>query len=363
MKCSIPLSIKSMKSYLRVPNGSQNGQNLNPKNDRASNDDKSLDKNLIASSEYLHESEDHSETNSILLDSKMKEENLAYFMAGIFVEPFYHNFDDLHTLGPDWWVFKSSKPTLLRDWKVMNYSAPHSKHKELSDDIDSQAHNQKELPLKLKAHNPSNRIGCRCKMSKCLRLHCRCFKDMEYCLKNCKCLGCFNTQAHEKVRRFVIQKTSEILPTAFKPKVVSFNQFKPTSLNVVGCVCKSGCSRNYCECFKNQAKCSPLCKCTGCQNNRSDLDSKVLEAVPKHVRSKNKLVISSVGSHLSNKLSADTEAGLSRNNPNLSSRNRVEELDLRSKNNSRSTELTLQRTNTVVSFENYKRVKLETLKF
>ena len=34
------------------------------------------------------------------------------------------------------------------------------------------------------------------------------------------------------------------------------------------CTCtKSGCNKNYCECFKIGQKCTALCRCIGCENN------------------------------------------------------------------------------------------------
>ena len=34
------------------------------------------------------------------------------------------------------------------------------------------------------------------------------------------------------------------------------------------CTCtKSGCNKNYCECFKNGQKCTSLCRCISCENN------------------------------------------------------------------------------------------------
>ena len=59
----------------------------------------------------------------------------------------------------------------------------------------SSAQNSFQTALILQDHSnhpAQKRIGCRCNMSKCLRLHCRCFKDLEYCARNCKCTGCFN---------------------------------------------------------------------------------------------------------------------------------------------------------------------------
>ena len=40
------------------------------------------------------------------------------------------------------------------------------------------------------------------------------------------------------------------------------------NLRNVICTCtKSGCNKNYCECFKIGQKCTSLCRCIGCENN------------------------------------------------------------------------------------------------
>jgi hypothetical protein len=41
------------------------------------------------------------------------------------------------------------------------------------------------------------------------------------------------------------------------------------------CTCtKSGCNKNYCECFKNGQKCSSLCRCISCENNNDIINKK-----------------------------------------------------------------------------------------
>ena len=39
----------------------------------------------------------------------------------------------------------------------------------------------------------------------------------------------------------------------------------------VSCTCtKSGCNKNYCECYKNKTKCNDLCRCRNCENHEKN---------------------------------------------------------------------------------------------
>ena len=44
-----------------------------------------------------------------------------------------------------------------------------------------------------------------------------------------------------------------------------------------GCNCKrSGCLKNYCECYEAKIMCSHLCKCVGCKNFEETPENKTL---------------------------------------------------------------------------------------
>lgn len=51
-------------------------------------------------------------------------------------------------------------------------------------------------------------LKCSCKKSKCLRLHCVCFADLQQCGALCNCTECKNTVEFDKIRDFVIEKPS-----------------------------------------------------------------------------------------------------------------------------------------------------------
>lgn len=35
-----------------------------------------------------------------------------------------------------------------------------------------------------------------------------------------------------------------------------------------GCKCDKGCNKLYCSCFKSNGKCSSICKCVNCKNDK-----------------------------------------------------------------------------------------------
>ena len=136
-------------------------------------------------------------------------------------------------------------------------------------------------------------IHCNCKKSRCLKLYCECFAAQKMCLDDCKCVDCANNLEHDKLRAEAIKQVLERRPDAFKTKVLVANMgngiitkttatsvqafpamdsIQPTALaHVRGCSCrKTKCTKKYCVCFNSQVKCGDWCRCTGCENGKTD---------------------------------------------------------------------------------------------
>ncbi len=111
---------------------------------------------------------------------------------------------------------------------------------------------------------------CNCSKNNCLRLHCVCFKRLGYCTSECGCKSCLNLEEYQKARDFVIQKTKMINSKAFVKKTLEVKE--GIFVSQTGCKCKTNCSKKYCECRRLGAKCSPICRCNSCINDKVELD-------------------------------------------------------------------------------------------
>ena len=157
-----------------------------------------------------------------------------------------------------------------------------------NDEDNNNQHNTKDIDISNLSKASINH--CNCKKSKCLRLHCICFADLRECSDMCNCTNCKNNQDFKEVRDFVIEKTKEINPLAFKPKIKSF---KGMNVNSRGCNCaKNNCIKKYCECYKSGSSCTELCTCSHCKNSKEKLnEEEITDLKDRGYRKKHKIVI------------------------------------------------------------------------
>ena len=94
---------------------------------------------------------------------------------------------------------------------------------------------------------------CSCSKTQCNRKYCECYNSGNYCI-DCNCKNCKN---QPPINTYSNKRPSDIVSKMKKSKEI--------------CTCtKSGCNKNYCECFKSGNKCTALCRCIACENTEDN---------------------------------------------------------------------------------------------
>ena len=127
--------------------------------------------------------------------------------------------------------------------------------------------------LKNERMEQNNKIHCTCKKTKCIKKYCECFSSGVFC-QNCKCENCENKQNYLIENNNINKKEEEDLDENKNIKQNNDNNFDLNDnyfKKLIICTCsKSGCNKNYCECFKAKVKCNNKCRCIKCLNKPDD---------------------------------------------------------------------------------------------
>uniref|UniRef100_A0A452UEU3 Testis expressed metallothionein like protein n=1 Tax=Ursus maritimus TaxID=29073 RepID=A0A452UEU3_URSMA len=114
-------------------------------------------------------------------------------------------------------------------------------------------------------------------------LYCDCFASGDFC-NNCNCNNCCNNLRHEIQRFKAIKACLDRNPEAFQPKIGKGKLGDVKPRHNKGCNCRrSGCLKNYCECYEAKIMCSSICKCIGCKNYEESPERKTLMNMPNYM--------------------------------------------------------------------------------
>ncbi|XP_025734751.1 tesmin isoform X1 [Callorhinus ursinus] len=135
----------------------------------------------------------------------------------------------------------------------------------------------------LSSWDTKSKKPCNCTKSQCLKLYCDCFASGDFC-NNCNCNNCCNNLHHEIQRFKAIKACLERNPEAFQPKIGKGKLGDVKPRHNKGCNCRrSGCLKNYCECYEAKIMCSSICKCIGCKNYEESPERKTLMNMPNYM--------------------------------------------------------------------------------
>ncbi|XP_006860889.1 PREDICTED: tesmin [Chrysochloris asiatica] len=103
-----------------------------------------------------------------------------------------------------------------------------------------------------------------------------CFASGDYC-NNCNYNNCGSNLRHEIERFKAIKACLDRNPEVFQPKIGLGRLAEAKPWPNKGCNCKrSGCLKNYCDCYEAKIMCSSICKCIGCKNYEESPEHKTL---------------------------------------------------------------------------------------
>ena len=164
-----------------------------------------------------------------------------------------------------------------------------------SNTITTIAQKDKDNSLNKSEIKSSEKHSCTCKKTKCLKLYCECFANGGVCGPHCKCSDCHNSEELQDLRDLIVQETLEKNPLAFKPKYRSMDQksnqenVEEKKLHSRGCNCsKTGCVKNYCECYSEGVGCSRFCRCSNCKNDNIEIKDEDVDRYHEKVLRKRK---------------------------------------------------------------------------
>ena len=130
--------------------------------------------------------------------------------------------------------------------------------KNINKDINTTEVNQNKRNINSKLFFTDYGLGykCNCTKTGCNKYYCQCYNQGRFC-HGCNCINCNNQKP-------------DYISSNKRPKE-SDEKYKSI---LISCTCtKSGCNKNYCECYKNKTKCNSFCRCRNCENGENYIEN------------------------------------------------------------------------------------------